>query len=128
MRQGRPLKHPGPQPAWQQLEHSSVRDPFADKLHQDLPVERVKEAADIGVDHPAPPAHHLATDDLHRVVRRSLRAKPERAAAEVGLEDRFDDELARRLHDPVLDGRDAHGLVSERPGFGICTRRTGTGR
>jgi hypothetical protein len=69
VRQGRPVQHPRRQPAPQQLEHPPIRDPFADKLHQDLPIKRVEEAADVGVDHPAPSAHHFATDDLHRVVR-----------------------------------------------------------
>jgi hypothetical protein len=107
MRQGCPIEHPGPQPRPQQLEHAPVRDPLADQLHQDLTVEHVKEAADVGVDHPPSAARHLATDDLHRVVRRSLRAKPERAAAEVGLKDRLDDDLGRRLHHPILDGGNA---------------------
>jgi hypothetical protein len=54
-----PLEHPGPQPCPQQLQHAPIGDPFAHQLHQDLAVERVEEAADVGVDHPAVTPQHF---------------------------------------------------------------------
>ena len=49
---------------------------------------------------------------------RSLGPKPERAVREVGLKQRLQDDLRRRLHHPILDGGDA-----ERPRLGSAGLR-----
>jgi hypothetical protein len=45
-------------------------------------------------------------DDLKGLVGRTSRAEPETDRAEVGLEDRFEDDLGRRHHHPVTHTRD----------------------
>jgi hypothetical protein len=65
--QSLPLQQPGFQPA-PQLQQPPVADPLAEKLLEDRRVERVEEAAAVGVDQPAPPPHQLAFDFVQRLV------------------------------------------------------------
>ena len=51
----------------------------------------------------AGPASDSFDEHLQRVVRRALRAKPERARQKVGLKDRLEHDLHRSLHDSVTD-------------------------
>jgi hypothetical protein len=50
-------------------------------------------------------------------VRRASRPKPKRALEEVGLEDRLDRRLQRRLHDPVANSRDRERPLLLRTGL-----------
>src|SRR6266545_2631546 len=65
----------------------------------------------------AAPDRALLHQDLQGIVRRALRAKPKRALEEVGLEDRLDRPLQRRLHDPVADSRDRKRPLLRRTGL-----------
>ena len=60
--------------------------------------------------HPPPPPLVLIEDQLQGIVRRSVRAEPERARQKPRLEDRLNDDLHCGLHDPV-----AHRGDRQRP-------------
>jgi len=74
--------------------------------------DRLEATGDIRHDHPAPAPRTLIEDELQGIVRRAPRTKAEGARLEVGLENRLDHRLERRLHDPVPHRRDR-----ERPPF-----------
>jgi hypothetical protein len=88
----------------------------------------LKAVGDVRLGYPPPAPPGPVNDDLERVVRRAPGAKPERALEHVGLEDRLDDDLHGRLHDPVTDRRDRERTTLRTPGFGMNTRRAGSGR
>jgi hypothetical protein len=51
-----------------ELQHAPIGDPLAEQLLKDLRVERVEEAADVAVNHPASAPHHLTLDLIKREV------------------------------------------------------------
>src|SRR3954466_7696853 len=90
--------------------------------------DRLKTVRDIRFRHPpcAPPG--LVNEHLEGIVRRALGPEPERALKHVGLEDRLNDDLRRRLHDTVTDRRNRErakllttGLRNEHPARGKRT-------
>ena len=122
------LQDPGAQHRAQEFEDVAVNDPFLDRRHQPLVRDRLKTVGDVRLGHPPPAPPGLVNDDLERVVSRAPGPKPERALEHVGLEDRLDDDLHRRLHDTVTDRGDrertkllAPGLRDEHPARGKRT-------
>ena len=101
------VQHPCPQPQPKQLEHPSVRDPLADQREQSLVVDLAEEVLDVGLEDEGSSLDEADPDPLQGVDGRTLRAEPEAAGQEVGLEDGFEDELRCLLDHPVLDRRDA---------------------
>lgn len=60
---------------------------------------RRKTVGDIRFDHPPPTPPRLVNEDLQGIVRGPFRAKPKRALQKIGLEDRLERDLERRLVD-----------------------------
>ena len=89
---------------------------------------RLEARGDVRLDHPAPTLPGLVEEDLQGIVGRRFGPEAEGAGPEVGLEDRLQHDLRRRLHDAVADRGDRERRCSELPGFGIHTRRVGSGR
>jgi hypothetical protein len=70
-------------------------------------IEYIREVLDVGIDHPAPPSTDFLPEAIQRLLRGSLWPVPIRAVKEVRFEDRLEDELRRRVHNPIPNGRDA---------------------
>jgi hypothetical protein len=73
--------------------------------------DRPETVANVGVQHPVGAAVGLDPDRVARLVSRPLGPKPIAGRQEVGLEDRFKDQLRRRHRYPV-----AHAWDRQRPG------------
>ena len=97
--------YPGPQPLRDQLQHPAIADTPPDKAHQHLVVHTVEEALNVGLEDPPAPDQRLL-DRQHRLPRAALGPIPVRARQKVRLEPRLDDDFARRLDDPIANGRD----------------------
>ena len=82
-------------------------DPSTHPVHQGRVVDGVEARLDVRVQHPpvAPGAEQVDLGD--RVLGPPPGPEPVGDRLEVGLEDRFQHQLQRRLHHPVGDGRDA---------------------
>jgi hypothetical protein len=122
-------QYPGLEERLHQCEHPLVLDPATDPAQQGGVVDPVKARLDIRIQHPAVSLGAEQVDLSDRVVRAPLGPEPIGDRHEVGLEDRFQHQLQRALHDPVGDRR----IPSRRtfplpPGFGIFRSRTGSGR
>jgi hypothetical protein len=100
------LHHPGAQHRAHELQEMAVADPFLDRRHQPVMRNRLVTVSDVRLDHPAPALPGFVDHDLERVVCRAPGPKPKRARQEVGFEYRLDDDLRRRLHDPITQRRD----------------------
>jgi site-specific DNA recombinase len=102
----------------QQPQHALVADAFLDRLHQLLERDRLEAVGDVRLDHPpaAPPG--LIDQHLQGIVRRAFRAEPETARQEIGLEDRLEHDLRRRLHDPVPHRRNGQRTLLGAAGLG----------
>src|SRR6266511_2606093 len=111
------LHHPRAQQRTHQLEQLAVTDPLLNRRHQPVVRNRLETRGDVRLYHPAPAFPGLIDQDLQGIVRRASRAKPERALEEVGLEDRLDRRLQRRLHDPVADSGDRKRPLLRRTGL-----------
>ena len=89
---------------------------------------RLKAVGDVRLHHPAPAPPGLIDEDLQGIVRRPLRAEPKlhgrKSASKIGSSTIF----TRGLHDPVTDRGDRQRPLLVRPGFGMNTRRAGSGR
>ncbi len=106
----------------------TIRDPLLNRRQQPRVRNRLEAVGDIRLCRPPPALPDLVDQDLEGVVRRAPRAKPVRALEEVGFEDRLNDDLHSRLHDPVAHRRDreraqllAAGLRNEDPASGERT-------
>jgi hypothetical protein len=105
-----------------------IGDPVRHHAQQPLVVDRVEEAANVGIEHPI---HVLAHDRRMQGIERHVRvpSRPEAVGEpeEVGLVDSTQHLGHRALDDLVFQRRHA-----ERPlaavGFGNVDRRTGCGR
>ena len=93
-------------------------------------VDGVEARLDVRVQHPPVTLGAEQVDLGDRVVRPPLRPEPVGDRHEVGLEDRFQHQLQRRLDDPVGDRSGCPSLRSfpDPPGLGILRSRTGSGR
>ena len=106
-----------------------VADAFLDGLHQPVMRNRRKAVGDVGLHDPAAAPPGLINEYLQGIVRRAPRAEPEAARQKVRLEDRLEHDLRGSLHDPVADSRrSTAACCSLEPGFGMNTRRAGSGR
>ncbi len=109
------LQHPRPQPAAQQLQHPPVSDPPGELAHERVVVDGAEAVAHVGVEHPFGAPVGLDPDGVARLVGRAPWAEPVAGRGEVGLEDRFKDQLRRRHRYPVAHGRDAKRPGRPRP-------------
>ena len=100
-------QHLLPEPAAQQIEHAAIADPRLDPLHQPLVRNAVEVAREIGIDHIGVALLDQTVYFAERVMAAAPRPEAVAPGMEASLENRFDHELHRRLHDPVLDHRDA---------------------
>lgn len=96
-------EHPGLEEGFHQRTHALVLHPESHPVHQGRVVDPVEARLDIRVQHPpvAPGAEHMDLSD--RVVRPPPGPESVRDRQKVGLEDRFQYELQRRLDHPVGD-------------------------
>lgn len=106
------LEHPGSQPPAQQLQHPPIRHASSDLAHQRVVIDRTEAVRHVGVEHPVVTVVRGPPNDLTGLDRRPLGPEPETASQEVGLEDRFEDQLRRRHDHPISDRRD-----TKRPGL-----------
>ena len=83
---------------------SLIRAPEA--VHQRRVIDVVEARLDVGLQHPLVRLRREVVDLGDRVLRAPVRPEPVGDRLEVGLEDRFQDQLQRGLHDPVGHGRD----------------------
>ena len=91
--------------------------------------DRLETVGDIRLDHPPPAPPASSTMSCRASCADRLRPKAERARLEVGLEDRLDHRLR---WPPARSGRAPSGSTAAAapgmPGFGMKTRRAGSGR
>ena len=92
---------PGLEERLDQREHALVLDPAPHPVHQGRVVDRVEARLDVRVQHPPVTVGAELVDLSDRVVCSPLRPEPVGDRHEVGLEDRFQHQLQRRLDDPV---------------------------
>ena len=90
-----------------QGQHALVLHPRPHPAHQGGVVDGVETRFDVGVQHPPVLLGAEQVDLSDRVVRPPPGPEPVGDRHEVGLENRFQHQLQRRLHHPVGDGRDA---------------------
>jgi hypothetical protein len=90
-----------------QRQHALVLDPSAHPVHQGRVIDRVETRLDVSVEDPAISLGPEPLDVGDRVVRPPLGPKPVGDRLKVGLEDRFQHKLQRRLDRPVADRGDA---------------------
>ena len=98
---------PGLEERLDQGQHALVLHPRPDPAHQGRVVDGVETRLDISVQHPAIALGAEQVNLGDRVVRPPPGPEPVGDRHEVGLEDRFQHQLQRRLHHPVGDGGDA---------------------
>jgi DNA invertase Pin-like site-specific DNA recombinase len=99
--------HPGLQEGLHQRQNAFVTDPQPDPVHQRDVVDLVETRLDVGLQHPLIRLGREVVDLRDRVLGSPVRAEPVRARREVRLEDGLQNQLERRLHDPVGDSGDA---------------------
>ena len=99
------LHHPRAQERAQQREQAPVTDAFLNRGHQPRVRNRAETVGHVRLGHPQIPPEGLIQEHLQPVVRRALRAEPERARQKIRFEDRLEHDLHRGLHDPVADSR-----------------------
>jgi site-specific DNA recombinase len=99
-------EHPGFEERLNQRQNALVLDPSAHPVHQGRVVDRVETRFDIRVQHPPVAAGAEVVYLCDRVMGAPLGTEPIGDRPKVGLEDGFQHQLERRLHDPVRDGRD----------------------
>ena len=124
---------PGLQERLHQRQHTLVLDPLRTRPIRAGVRDSVKARLDVSVQHPPVTVGAELVDLGDRVVGPPLRPEPIRDRHEVGLEDRFQHQLQRRLDYPVGDGGDAQTCAASRTAaLGIIpfphrqrTKRTG---
>jgi len=113
------FEDPGTKPGPNQPQHPDIPDPFPDQCHEQVMVNRVEVRLQIHIDDMEP----ASVDPLGEVLEGHpwcfVRTIPIGTRQEVGLKQRFNDELDRHLDDPVLHGRNAQrARLARCPGFG----------
>ena len=98
--------HTGLEERLHQQQHAFVFHPMTHPVHQGRVVDRVETRLDVRVQHPPITAGAEHVDLGDRVLRPPLWPEPVRDRQKVGLENRFQHQLQRRLDHPVRDGRD----------------------
>ena len=98
---------PGLEERLDQGQHALVLHPRPDPAHQGRVVDGVETRLDVRVQHPPIALGAEQVNLRDRVVRPPPGPEPVGDRHEVGLEDRFQHQLQRRLHHPVSDGGDA---------------------
>jgi hypothetical protein len=78
--------HTCTKPSTKELQHPSVRHPLAEQRQELVVVDLAEEVRNVGLEDEALAVFETDSDPLHGVGRRPLRAKPEGAREEVGLE------------------------------------------
>src|SRR3954470_10470691 len=101
-----PVFHPpGFEPLSDQLQNPTIRDLASHQRQAHRVVDLPEKVADVPVQHMVEAPVHGHPDLLQRLRRRAAGPKPIRAVPEPDLEDRFQDLLRCRLHDPVSHRR-----------------------
>src|SRR6266487_4990791 len=103
-------QHPRLQPLPQEFEHPAVRYALFHEPHQLPVVDGVEKLLNVDLHHVSVSASTQEADRFQRIGGTLLRPETVRASLEVGLEDRFDDHLGRRLYHPI-----AHRGDPQRP-------------
>ena len=106
---------PGLKERLDQQQHTLVLHSEAHPVHQGRVIDRVEACFDIRIQHPAVTLGAVLVDLGDRVVCSPHGPKPVGDRHEVGLEDRFQHQLQRRLDDPVGDGGNAEFPQLPRP-------------
>lgn len=104
-----PLDDPCTQPASQQLQHRPVNDPALDLTHECVVIDLVEARLDIGVEHPQRSPVDTMTNRFQSLEGRASGSEPVTGLQEVGLEDRFEDELGSCHDHPVTNAGDPEG-------------------
>src|SRR5437016_4345732 len=82
------LQHAGPQPFLDEAHDARVPHTVLEKLHQPSVVEGIKEATDIGIEHPVhPPRREPDRERVQRLMRIAPRSESIRETEEVALVD-----------------------------------------
>jgi hypothetical protein len=108
---------PDPQPRPHQFQHPPIRHPPGHQGHQGGMIDLPETVADIGIQHPLPSPVGPDPDGLAGLLGRAFGTEPVADRQEVGLQDRFKDQLGCCHRYPVAHGRDA-----ERPGLARLAR------
>ena len=106
---------PGLQEGLHQRHDAFVLHPCPDPVQQDGVIDHVEARLDVGVQHPVVALGAEAVDVGHGVMSPPLRSEPIRDRQEVGLEDRLQHQLQRRLDHPVRDRGNAEFAQLPRP-------------
>lgn len=108
-------KNPGPEERLDQREHPLVFDPYTHPIHQGDVIDGVKARLDVRVQHPPVTGGAEPVYLSDRVVCSPHRPEPVGDRHEVGLEDRFQHQLQRRLDNPVRNRRNPEAANLSRP-------------
>jgi hypothetical protein len=100
------LQYPDPQPRPEQLQHPPITDPTGNLRQHSVVIDLPEAVPDIGVKHPLGAPVDLDPDGLKGLMGRAPGPKPVACRQEVGLEDRFEDQLRRGHRYPVAHARD----------------------
>ncbi len=103
------LHDPGAEHHPHQPQNSRITDAFRYRLHQLIERDRLEAIGDVRFHHPPLTPPGLINQHLQGIERRPFRAEPETARQKVGLKDRLEHDLHRRLHDTVTNRRDGKG-------------------
>ena len=98
-------EHSGFEERLDQAQYALVLDPCPHPVHDERVREVVEGRLDVRVQHPAIPPGAEVVDLGDRVLSPALGPKPVGSRQEVGLEDGFEHQFQRCLHDPVRDAR-----------------------
>ena len=96
---------PGPQERTDQAQHLAIGDTLSHQAHQDLVIDVVETRGDVPFDHPFIALGVHLVDLGDGILRPSPRPIPVGMRVELGLEDRFQNQLERHLRHPIPQGR-----------------------
>ncbi len=108
-------KNPGLEERLDQSEHPLVLDSYTHPIHQSDVVDGVKARLDVRIQHPPVTGGAEPVNLSNRVVCSPHRPEPVGDRHEVGLEDRFQHQLQRRLDNPVRHRRNPEAANLSRP-------------
>jgi hypothetical protein len=94
------------QPHLDQMQHRSIDDPASYRLHQLGMWNTIEVAAEIRIDNLSMSGVDQLVDVLHCVQRAAVCSIGMLFRLQVSLEDRFENQHRRRLHNPISDCRD----------------------